>query len=43
MIDCELVQYICEVSKASKSMTGTLCRSLEVTRWSVNTLLPKKI
>ena len=32
-----------EVRQAPKSTTGTLRRSLEITRWSVNTLPPRNI
>ena len=40
----ELVKLnIREVRQASKSTTGALRRSLEITRWSVNTLTPRKI
>ena len=42
--NCELVKLIItEVRQASKSTTGTLWRSFEITRWSVNTLLPRKM
>ena len=38
--DHELVEWnIWEVRQASKSLTGNLCKSLEIVRWIVNTLL----
>ena len=42
--DSELVKlkHLC-VRQASKSTSGTLRRSFEITRWSVNTLTSKKI
>ena len=42
--DGELVERnIREVRQASKSTVGTWCRSLEITRWSVNTLPARDI
>ena len=41
--DRELVKWnIREVKKASKSTTGTLQKSLEITRWSANTYFQEK-